>query len=147
PHDRRPRRGAASSRPRFAAAKPHPAAALPQQGVLTVRAGTAGRLPRRLNLRGIFTHDVPLKLAAILIAILFAIGSAQNAAPRELTLQFDGRVPVDRPELPTGVVLRGNLGDVSVTLRGPVGVVARLPPGDLHTNLDLAGLDDRRAEH
>jgi YbbR domain-containing protein len=111
-----------------------------------VRAGTAGRLPRGLNFRGIFVHDLPLKLTAIFIAILFAIGSAQNAAPRELTLQFDGRVQVDRPALPTGFVLRGNLGDVAVTLRGPEGVVDRLALADLHATLDLAGIDAGRPE-
>ena len=111
-----------------------------------MRAGTAGRLPRGLNLRGIFTHDVPLKLAAILIAVLFAIGSAQNAAPRERVLQFDGRVPVERPPLPTGFVLRGNLGDVAVTLRGPEGVVDQLALADLHATLDLTGIDAGRPE-
>jgi YbbR domain-containing protein len=111
-----------------------------------MRAGTAGRLPRGLNFRGIFVHDLPLKLTAIFIAILFAIGSAQNAAPRELTLQFDGRVPVDRPALPAGFVLRGNLGDVAVTLRGPEGVVDRLALADLHATVDLAGIDAGRPE-
>jgi YbbR domain-containing protein len=111
-----------------------------------MRAGTAGRLPRGLNFRGIFVHDLPLKLTAIFIAILFAIGSAQNAAPRELTLQFDGRVPVDRPALPAGFVLRGNLGDVAVTLRGPEGVVDRLALADLHATVDLVGIDAGRPE-
>jgi YbbR domain-containing protein len=111
-----------------------------------VRAGTAGRLPRGLNLRGIFVHDLPLKITAIFIAILFAIGSAQNAAPREITVQFDGRVPVDRPDLPTGFVLRGNLGDVGVTLRGPEGVVDRMALSDLHATLDLTGIDAGRPE-
>ena len=111
-----------------------------------MRAGTAGRMPRGLNFRGIFVHDLPLKLTAIFIAVLFAIGSAQNAAPRELTLQFDGRVPVDRPDLPTGFVLRGNLGDVGVTLRGPEGVVDRMALSDLHATLDLTGIDAGRPE-
>jgi YbbR domain-containing protein len=111
-----------------------------------VRVGTAVRLPRGLNLRGIFVHDLPLKITAIVIAILFAIGSAQNAAPRELTLQFDGRVPVERPEIPTGFVLRGNLGDVAVTLRGPEGVVDKMALADLHATLDLKGIDAGRPE-
>ena len=102
--------------------------------------------PRRLDLRRMLTHDFPLKAAAILIAIVFAVANAQNAAPREIVVQFDGRIPIERPGVPSGFVLRGQLGDASVTLRGPEGVVDRMALGDLHATLDLAGLDASRPE-
>ncbi len=97
--------------------------------------------PRRIDLRRIVTHDFPLKAAAVVIAVVFAVANAQNAAPRELVVQFDGRVPVERPDIPAGFVLRGPLGDVGVSLRGPEGVVDRMALADLHATLDLAGVD------
>ena len=96
---------------------------------------------RRFDPRGIVTHDLPLKVAALLIAVVFAIANAQNAAPREIVAAFDGRVPVERPDVPSGFVLRGNLGDVGVTLRGPEGVADHLSVSDLHATLDLTGLE------
>jgi YbbR domain-containing protein len=113
-----------------------------------VRAGAAVRRtwPRRLDLRRVATHDFPLKAAAVLIAVVFAIANAQNAAPREIVAAFDGRVPVERPDVPTGFVLRGQLGDVGVTLRGPEGVADRMGVSDLHATLDLTGIDASRPE-
>ncbi len=96
---------------------------------------------RRLDPRHIVMHDLPLKIAALLIAVLFAIASAQNAQPPEIVVPFDGRVPVERPEVPSGFVLRGQLGDVGVTLRGPQGVVDHMALADLHATLDLTGVD------
>ena len=104
--------------------------------------GTLGPVwPRRLDLRRIVTHDFPLKAAALVIAVVFAVANAQNAAPREIVVQFDGRVPVERPDIPAGFVLRGQLGDVGVSLRGPEGVADRMALADLHATLDLAGVD------
>ncbi len=100
--------------------------------------------PRRFDLRRVVTHDLPLKIAALLIAILFAIANAQSAQPREIVVTFDGRVPVERPEVPSGFVLRGQLGDVGVTLRGPEGVVDHLALADLRATLDLTGIDASR---
>lgn len=97
--------------------------------------------PRRINVRAIFVHDLPLKLTAVLIAIVFAIVNAQNAVPREIVAAFDGRVPVERPEVPSGFVLRGNLGDVAVTVRGPEGTADHLSLSDFHATLDLTGVD------
>lgn len=114
-----------------------------------MRAGNIARpawRPRRLDLRGIFIHDFPLKTAAVVLAILFWIANAQNAAPREIVRPFDGRVPVERPDVPSGFVLRGNLGDVGVTLRGPEGVVDRVALADLHATLKIAGIDASRPE-
>ena len=101
---------------------------------------------RRLNLRRIVTHDFPLKAAAVLIAVLFWVANAQNAAPREIVVTFDGRVPVERPEIPSGFVLRGQLGDVGVRLSGPEGVVDRIALADLHATLDISGIDASRPE-
>ncbi|HYR93254.1 MAG TPA: CdaR family protein, partial [Methylomirabilota bacterium] len=102
--------------------------------------------PRRLDLRRILMHDFPLKAVAVLVAVVFAIANAQNAAPREIVAAFDGRVPVERPDVPVGFVLRGQLGDVGVTLRGPEGVADRMALSDLHATLDLAGVDASRPE-
>src|SRR5919198_6650341 len=96
--------------------------------------------PRRLDLRRIVMHDLPLKATALIIAVLFWVVSVQNAAPREIVVPFDGRVPVEKPAVPNGFVLRGNLGDVAVTLRGPEGVVDHLSVADLRATIDLAGV-------
>ena len=89
-------------------------------------------------------HDFPLKAAALVIALLFWVGYMQNAAPRDLTVTFDGRVPVERPDVPSGFVLRGQLGDVAVKLSGPEGIVDHVGLSDLHATLDLAGVDASR---
>ncbi len=99
---------------------------------------------RRFDPRRVVMHDLPLKTAALLIAIIFAIANAQMAQPREIVVAFDGRVPVERPEVPSGFVLRGQLGDVGVTLRGPEGTVDHMALADLHATLDLAGIDASR---
>jgi len=101
---------------------------------------------RRPRLRGVVTHDLPLKIAALLIAVLFWIAAAQNAAPRTVTRAFDGRVPVDRPDVPPAYVLRATLGDVGVTLRGPEPAVGKVAVGDLRATVDLTGVDPSRAE-
>ncbi|TMB97864.1 MAG: hypothetical protein E6J38_00910 [Chloroflexi bacterium] len=59
----------------------------------------------------------------------------------QIVVPFDGRVPVEKPAVPNGYVLRGNLGDVAVTLRGPEGVVDRLSVADLRATLDITGID------
>lgn len=96
---------------------------------------------RRIDPRRIFTHDVPLKVAAIVIAVVFWVANVWTAAPPEITITFDGRVPVELPEVPSGFVLRGQLGDVSVRLAGPQGVVDHLGISDLHATLDISGID------
>ncbi|HEV8230575.1 MAG TPA: CdaR family protein, partial [Candidatus Limnocylindria bacterium] len=60
--------------------------------------------------------------------------------PRMITVTFDGRVPVERPEVAAGYVLRGQLGDVGVTLRGQEGVADRVALSDLHATLDMTSL-------
>lgn len=101
---------------------------------------------RRLDIRRVVTHDLPLKAAALVIALLFWVGYTQNLAPRDITVTFDGRVPVERPAVPSGFVLRGQLGDVGVKLSGPEGVVDHVGLSDLHATIDLAGVDTRRPE-
>ena len=56
-------------------------------------------------------------------------------------MPFDGRVPIERPDVPSGFALRGNLGDVAVTVRGPAGIADHLSVADFHATLDLAGID------
>jgi YbbR domain-containing protein len=102
--------------------------------------------PRRLDLRRIVMHDFPLKAAALVIALLFWVGYTQNATPPDVTVSFDGRVAVERPTVPNGFVLRGNLGDVAVKLSGPEDAVSRIGLADLHATLDISGVDASRPE-
>ena len=101
---------------------------------------------RRLDLRRIVMHDLPMKIAALVIALLFWVGYTQNAIPRDVTITFDGRVPVERPTVPSGFVLRGQLGDVAVKLSGPEDAVSRIGLSDLHATVDLTGIDAGRPE-
>ena len=103
-------------------------------------------LRRRLDVRRIVTHDLPMKIAALVIALLFWVGYMQNAIPRDVTITFDGRVPVERPTVPNGFVLRGQLGDVSVKLSGPEDAVRRIGLSDLHATVNLTGVDAGRPE-
>lgn len=113
-----------------------------------MRAGNATRPAwiGRLDVRRIVMHDFAMKATALLIAVLFWVGYMQSAAPRDLTVSFDGRVPVERPDVPIGFVLRGQLGDVAVKLTGPEGVVDRIGLSDLHATIDLTGIDASRPE-
>jgi len=98
-------------------------------------------LRRRIDVRRIVTHDFPLKAIAVVIAVLFWVANLQNATPRVVVVAFDGRVPVERPDnIPTGYVVRGQLGDIGVTLRGPAGVADRVALADLHATLDVKTL-------
>ena len=101
---------------------------------------------RRLALRRMVTHDLPMKIAAVVIALLFWVGYTQNAIPRDVTITFAGRVPVERPTVPSGFVLRGQLGDVAIKLSGPEDAVSRIGLSDLHATVDLAGIDAGRPE-
>lgn len=96
-------------------------------------------LLRRINARRLFLGDLPLKSAAIAVALLLW-ASAVQSAPEEVTVQLDGRIPIERPEVPAGYVLRGQLGDVGVRLRGPAGAVAAVGQQQLRATLDLAGV-------
>jgi len=97
-------------------------------------------LRRRVDVRRIVTHDFPLKAVAVVIAVVFWIAITQNATPQPVTVQFDGRIPVERPENPSGYVLRGTLGDVGVTLRGAPGVADRVALSELRATFDVKSL-------
>ncbi|HET9809391.1 MAG TPA: CdaR family protein [Candidatus Limnocylindria bacterium] len=104
-------------------------------------------LRRRIDVRRIVTHDFPLKAVAVVIALLFWVGIMQNATPSVIVDEFDGRIPVDRPDnVPSGYVLRGPLGDVGVTLRGAPGVADRIALSDLKATLDMSSLVLGQAE-
>jgi YbbR domain-containing protein len=97
-------------------------------------------LRRRVDVRRIVTHDFPLKAVAVVIAVVFWVAITQNATPQPVTVQFDGRIPVERPENPSGYVLRGTLGDVGVTLRGAPGVADRVALSELRATFDVKSL-------
>ncbi|MDP9253102.1 MAG: CdaR family protein [Chloroflexota bacterium] len=104
-------------------------------------------LRRRVDVRRIMTHDFGLKAVAVVIAVVFWVAITQNAAPRLVTVAFDGRIPVERPDnVPAGYVLRGQLGDVGVTLRGPSGIADRVALSDLRATLDVKTLTLGQAE-
>src|SRR5205807_104096 len=85
-------------------------------------------LPRRhINLRRVVTADLPLKLTAVLIAMIFWAVSALSAPPTEVVRDYGGRVAVERPDdVPAGYVLEGQLGDVGVRLKGTEAAARRV---------------------
>lgn len=101
---------------------------------------------RRIDLLRAGTSDFVLKATAILVAVILWVVSVVNAAPTEVAREFGGRVPVERPEVPAGYVLQGQLGDVSVTLRGTEAVLSNVVASDLHGTLDLGAADLHRAD-
>ena len=93
---------------------------------------------RRIDLRRAVVHDFPLKAAALAIAVLAFVVVAETGQPVVATFH----VPVERPTaVPAGYVLRGSLGEVTVTLRGPQPAIAKLAQGDIHPVPDLAQAD------
>ena len=101
---------------------------------------------RRIDLRRAITNDFPLKATAVLVAIIFWIVSLVNAAPTEVAREFGGRVPVERPEVPAGYVLQGQMGDVGVTLLGTEAALSNVVASDLHATLDLGTADLHRSD-
>ncbi|HKC90022.1 MAG TPA: CdaR family protein [Candidatus Limnocylindria bacterium] len=94
---------------------------------------------RRVNIRRIAVADFPLKLTAVLIALIFWVVSVLSAPPTEVVREYPGRVGVERPEsVPAGYVLQGQLGDVGVRLRGTEAALANVVPSDLHATVDVA---------
>lgn len=100
---------------------------------------------RSLDFRRAFVRDLPLKAAALAIALLLWV-AAVEAAPREKVEWFPGRVPVERPEIPAGYVLRGQLGDVRVLVRAPEATFDKIAQQDLRATIDAADLDAARDE-
>src|SRR3982074_3063970 len=107
---------------------------------------------RRLDLRRVAIADLPLKLTAVLIAMIFWAVSALSAPPTEVVRDYGGRVAVERPAdlparyVPAGYGLEGQLGDVSVKLRGTEAALANVVASDLHATLDLPAADVHRAD-
>lgn len=104
----------------------------------TYAAARRGRL-RRIDLRRVVLNDLPLKAAALAIAVLAFVAVAESTPP-QVTATF--RVPVERPaDVPAGYVLRGTLGEVTVSLSGPQPQISKLAPADLHPVPDLKQAD------
>lgn len=99
---------------------------------------------RRLALRSL-GQDLPLKALALGVALVLWVTVAQ-AAVREVTVEFDGRIPVERPEVPEGYVLRGQLGDVAVRLRGTPAAVAAISREQLRATIDVSVVAATRGE-
>jgi YbbR domain-containing protein len=105
-------------------------------------ASTRSLLPRRrIDLRRALLSDLPLKATAVLIALIVWLVSLVNQTPPEVTRQFAGRVPIERPEVPAGYVLDGALGDVGVTLGGSEAAIGNVVGTDLHATIDLGKAD------
>lgn len=92
---------------------------------------------RRIDVRRLFTGDLPLKSAAIAVAMLLWVAAMRALPPPEVTMTFDGRVAVERPEVPEGYVLTGPLGEVTVTLRGPEAALGAIGQQQLRATLDI----------
>ena len=97
-------------------------------------------LVRRIDARRVFLGDLPLKSAAVALAFVLWLVAARGAPGADVTLAFDGRIPVERPDVPAGFVLRGSLGDVAVKLRGPEDAVRAVGQPQLRAILDIAGI-------
>lgn len=105
-----------------------------------MRAPARALAARRFDLRRAALHDLPLKLAALAVAVGLWTVVAESAA-REATVTLAGRVAVERPDAPAGYVLRGALGDVAVRLRGPEALVMKVTAAELRASVDLAPAD------
>jgi YbbR domain-containing protein len=102
---------------------------------------------RRIDLKRLATADLPLKVAAILIAVAFWIVTVLSAPPTEVVREYAGKVAVERPEaVPAGYVLQGQLGDVGVRLRGTEAALDTVLAADLHAVLDLPLADLHNSE-
>ena len=97
---------------------------------------------RRIDLGRVATADLPLKLTAVLIAVIFWIVTFVSAPPTEIVREFPGRIAVERPDaVPAGYVVQGQLGEVSVRLKGTEAALASVVASDLHAKLNLAVAD------
>ena len=97
-------------------------------------------LVRRVDLRRLVLGDWALKSAAIAVAFVLWVIAARGAPGADITVTFDGRIPVERPDVPAGFVLRGSLGEVGVKLRGSEEVVRSIGQPQLRAVLDITGL-------
>ena len=96
---------------------------------------------RRINIRRAITNDFPLKAAALAISVLAFVAVAESSQTADVTFH----VVVERPAVvPAGYVLRGTLGEVTVTVHGPQQAVTKLVQTDIHPVPDLAQADLER---
>lgn len=93
---------------------------------------------RRFDLRGL-AHDLPLKAVALVVALIMWVTVAQ-AATREVDQEFTG-IPVERPGLPEGYVLRGALGEVTVHVRGTPAAVGAIGREMVHATIQISLLN------
>lgn len=93
---------------------------------------------RRIDVRRLFLGDVALKSAALAVALLLWVAAVYGAPAPALTLAYDGRIPVEQPQIPAGYVLRAQLGDVAVKLRGPEDVVRSVSQQQIRATVDLS---------
>jgi YbbR domain-containing protein len=102
---------------------------------------------RRIDFRRVATADLPLKVTAVLIAMIFWAVSVLSAPPTEVVRDYSGRVAVERPDaVPAGYVLEGQLGDVGVRLRGTEAALANVVASDLHARVDVNAADLHSAD-
>ena len=105
-------------------------------------ARAVGAIPRpRIDLRGLLTRNVPLKFAAVAVALLVWVALSQAQAPEEQTVPFDGAIAVQRHDMPAGYVLRGSLGEVKVSVHGPVRDLQGLAVSSFVADVDLSQYD------
>lgn len=95
-------------------------------------------LRRRIDLRRILLGDPLLKGAALAVATLLWVSALWIIPPPDVSVAFDGRIPVERGALPEGYAIRGVLGEVSVRVRGPADVVAALAQDHFRATVDVA---------
>ena len=108
---------------------------------------TRALLPRRrIDLRRAITNDLPLKITAVLFAVVVWVVSLLTAAPGDVTQDYPGRVAVERPDVPAGYVLSATLGDVGLKLRGSQAAVSGIVASDLHATIDLSAADLHRSD-
>lgn len=93
----------------------------------------------RLDPRHLLLRNVPWKLTAVLIALV-ASGVAARTVD-ETTQAFPGRIAVERANVPEGHILRGSLGEVEVSVRGPAEALGLLGAASFRARVDLAEYD------
>ncbi len=102
---------------------------------------------RHIDLRRVATADLPLKLTAVLIAMIFWAVSVLSAPPTEVVRDYGSRLAVERPDdVPAGYVLTGQLGDVGIRLKGTEAAIANVVASDLHARLDVPSADLHRSD-
>src|SRR5207249_3374678 len=83
-------------------------------------------------------HRAALSISAQTDAIVVVVSEETQA----ISIAAGGRVAVERPDsVPAGYVVQGQLGDVSVRLKGTEAALANVVASDLHATLDLPAAD------